>query len=148
MWNSYANCLQKINCPHYSRVFPWASFFQRHKFTHTDIHSDLETLAVAGEVLDLPAKYKELFLHRKPWSTAQSQRTHLWRKPKQKWSHLEMENAIVNGKRDKPQREPRARRRTQHKGERQDGNYLEKDIASKQSLDFGFSTKLMDFMLT
>jgi hypothetical protein len=148
MWNYSAKCVQMINCPHDPRVFPWAHFCQRHKFTHTDIHSDLETLAVAGEVLDLPAKYKELFLHRKPWSTAQSQRTHLWRKPKQKWSHLEMENAIVNGKRDKPQREPRARRRTQHKGERQDGNYLEKDIASKQSLDFGFSTKLMDFMLT
>jgi hypothetical protein len=49
---------------------PWASFFRRYKFTHTDIHSVLETLAVAGEVLDLTAQYKELFLHREPWSTA------------------------------------------------------------------------------
>jgi hypothetical protein len=64
MWNSYANCLQKINCPHCPWVIPWASFFQRHKFTHTDIHLDLETLAVAGEVLDVTTKYKELFLHR------------------------------------------------------------------------------------
>jgi hypothetical protein len=147
MWNSYANCLQKINCPHCPRVFPWASFFQRHKFTHTDIHSDLETLAMAGEVLDLTAKYKELLLQREPWSTSQPQRTHLWRNPKQKWSHLEMEIAIVNGKRDRAQGEPRARRRTQHGGEHQDGNNLEEDIVSKQSLDFEFSTKLVDFML-
>ncbi|MXQ96891.1 hypothetical protein E5288_WYG014875 [Bos mutus] len=33
--NSYANCLQKINCPHCSRVFPWASSLQRHMLTHT-----------------------------------------------------------------------------------------------------------------
>ncbi|XP_021116359.1 ras-responsive element-binding protein 1 isoform X4 [Heterocephalus glaber] len=33
--NSYANCLQKINCPHCSWVFPWASSLQRHMLTHT-----------------------------------------------------------------------------------------------------------------
>lgn len=33
--NSYANCLQKINCPHCPRVFPWASSLQRHMLTHT-----------------------------------------------------------------------------------------------------------------
>jgi hypothetical protein len=147
MWNSYANCLQKINCPHCPRVFPWASFFQRHKFTHNDIHSDLETLAVAGEVLYLTAKYKELFLHREPWRTAQPQRTLLWRKPKQKWSRLQMKNATVNRKRDRPQGEPRARRRAQYEGEHQDGNDMEEDIASKQSLDYGFSTKLVNFTL-
>jgi hypothetical protein len=59
----------------------------------------------------------------------------------------EMENAIVNGKRDRPQGEPRARRRTQHGGEHQDGNDLEEDLVSKQSLDYGFYTKLMDFTL-
>jgi hypothetical protein len=97
-------------------------------------------------MLDLTAQYKELFLPREPWSTAQPQRTLLWRKPKQRWSRLEMENAIVNGKRDRPQGEPRARR-TEHGGEHHDGNDLEEEVASKQSLDFGFSTKLMDFML-
>jgi hypothetical protein len=58
-----------------------------------------------------------------------------------------MENAIVNGKRDRLQGEPRAKRRTQHGEEHQDRNDLEKDIARKQSMDFGFSTKLMDFTL-
>jgi hypothetical protein len=58
-----------------------------------------------------------------------------------------MENAIVNEKRDRPQGEPRARRRTQYGGEDQDGNDLEEDIASKQNLDFGISTKFMDFTL-
>ncbi|KAM6184906.1 ras-responsive element-binding protein 1 [Rhynchocyon petersi] len=33
--NSYANCLQKISCPHCPRVFPWASSLQRHMLTHT-----------------------------------------------------------------------------------------------------------------
>lgn len=33
--NSYANCLQKINCPHCPRLFPWASSLQRHMLTHT-----------------------------------------------------------------------------------------------------------------
>ncbi|XP_055451081.1 ras-responsive element-binding protein 1 isoform X1 [Psammomys obesus] len=33
--NSYSNCLQKINCPHCPRVFPWASSLQRHMLTHT-----------------------------------------------------------------------------------------------------------------
>uniref|UniRef100_A0A2K6EZS1 Ras-responsive element-binding protein 1 n=1 Tax=Propithecus coquereli TaxID=379532 RepID=A0A2K6EZS1_PROCO len=33
--NSYTNCLQKINCPHCPRVFPWASSLQRHMLTHT-----------------------------------------------------------------------------------------------------------------
>ncbi|XP_006888826.1 PREDICTED: ras-responsive element-binding protein 1 [Elephantulus edwardii] len=33
--NSYANCQQKISCPHCPRVFPWASSLQRHMLTHT-----------------------------------------------------------------------------------------------------------------
>ncbi|XP_021567377.1 LOW QUALITY PROTEIN: ras-responsive element-binding protein 1, partial [Carlito syrichta] len=33
--NSYASCLQKINCPRCPRVFPWASSLQRHMLTHT-----------------------------------------------------------------------------------------------------------------
>lgn len=33
--NSYTNCMQKINCPHCPRVFPWASSLQRHMLTHT-----------------------------------------------------------------------------------------------------------------
>ncbi|KAM7099611.1 ras-responsive element-binding protein 1 isoform 2-T5 [Molossus nigricans] len=33
--NSYASCLQKLNCPHCPRVFPWASSLQRHMLTHT-----------------------------------------------------------------------------------------------------------------
>ncbi|XP_066233076.1 ras-responsive element-binding protein 1 isoform X2 [Saccopteryx leptura] len=33
--NAYSNCLQKINCPHCPRVFPWASSLQRHMLTHT-----------------------------------------------------------------------------------------------------------------
>jgi hypothetical protein len=58
-----------------------------------------------------------------------------------------MENAIVNGKRERPQGEPRARRRIQHGGKHHDGNDLDEDVASKHSLDFGFSSKLMDFTL-
>ncbi|XP_049510832.1 ras-responsive element-binding protein 1 isoform X3 [Panthera uncia] len=57
--NSYANCLQKINCPHCPRVFPWASSLQRHMLTHTDSQSDAETPAVGGEVLDLTSREKE-----------------------------------------------------------------------------------------
>uniref|UniRef100_A0A8C2RIC1 Ras-responsive element-binding protein 1 n=1 Tax=Capra hircus TaxID=9925 RepID=A0A8C2RIC1_CAPHI len=33
--SSYTNCLQKISCPHCSRLFPWASSLQRHMLTHT-----------------------------------------------------------------------------------------------------------------
>lgn len=58
--NSYANCLQKINCPHCPRVFPWASSLQRHMLTHTDSQSDAETPAAAGgEVLDLTSRERE-----------------------------------------------------------------------------------------
>uniref|UniRef100_A0A8C6E5R5 Ras-responsive element-binding protein 1 n=1 Tax=Moschus moschiferus TaxID=68415 RepID=A0A8C6E5R5_MOSMO len=54
--NSYANCLQKINCPHCSRVFPWASSLQRHMLTHTDSQSDAEASVAGSEVLDLTAR--------------------------------------------------------------------------------------------
>nr|XP_035959808.1 ras-responsive element-binding protein 1 isoform X3 [Halichoerus grypus] len=57
--NSYANCLQKINCPHCPRVFPWASSLQRHMLTHTDSQSDADTPAAGGEVLDLTSREKE-----------------------------------------------------------------------------------------
>ncbi|XP_026367228.1 ras-responsive element-binding protein 1 isoform X3 [Ursus arctos] len=57
--NSYANCLQKITCPHCPRVFPWASSLQRHMLTHTDSQSDTETPAPGGEVLDLTSREKE-----------------------------------------------------------------------------------------
>ncbi|XP_053100240.1 ras-responsive element-binding protein 1 isoform X2 [Hemicordylus capensis] len=33
--NAYSNGIQKINCPHCPRVFPWASSLQRHMLTHT-----------------------------------------------------------------------------------------------------------------
>jgi hypothetical protein len=58
-----------------------------------------------------------------------------------------MKNAIVNEKRDRPQGEPRARRRTQHGVEHKDGDDMEEDVASKQRLDFGFSTMQMDITL-
>uniref|UniRef100_A0A2K6EZP5 Ras responsive element binding protein 1 n=1 Tax=Propithecus coquereli TaxID=379532 RepID=A0A2K6EZP5_PROCO len=57
--NSYTNCLQKINCPHCPRVFPWASSLQRHMLTHTDSQSDAEPSATAGEVLDLTSRDRE-----------------------------------------------------------------------------------------
>ncbi|EHB14424.1 Ras-responsive element-binding protein 1 [Heterocephalus glaber] len=47
-WNFYTNCLQKINCPHCSWVFPWASSLQRHMLTHTDSQSNSE-MSWAGE---------------------------------------------------------------------------------------------------
>ncbi|XP_057410824.1 ras-responsive element-binding protein 1 isoform X2 [Balaenoptera acutorostrata] len=56
--NSYASCLQKINCPHCPRVFPWASSLQRHMLTHTDSQSDAEPSA-GGEVLDLTSRERE-----------------------------------------------------------------------------------------
>jgi hypothetical protein len=58
-----------------------------------------------------------------------------------------MENAIVNGKRDRCKGEHRVRRKTHHGGKYQDGNHLEEDVTSKQSLDFGFSTKLTSLWL-
>jgi hypothetical protein len=57
-------------------------------------------------MLDLTAQDKELFLHREPWSTAQPQRTLLWRKPRQKWPRMEMENTLRMVKETGPKENP------------------------------------------
>uniref|UniRef100_A0A452UW47 Ras-responsive element-binding protein 1 n=1 Tax=Ursus maritimus TaxID=29073 RepID=A0A452UW47_URSMA len=55
--NSYANCLQKITCPHCPRVFPWASSLQRHMLTHTGKRARQAGSAPArGEALAWPAR--------------------------------------------------------------------------------------------
>ncbi|XP_005327546.2 ras-responsive element-binding protein 1 isoform X1 [Ictidomys tridecemlineatus] len=193
--NSYANCLQKINCPHCPRVFPWASSLQRHMLTHTgqkpfpcqkcdaffstksncerhqlrkhgvttcslrrnglippkesdvgshdstDSQSDSETLAVAGEVLDLTARDKEQL----PSEGA-----------------VELSQAAA----DPPAEEAKAEAASPGKGEEEgaeekqkleeecgvevsagDADGPEEDTASNKSLDLDLASKLMDFKL-
>uniref|UniRef100_A0A8C9UN70 Ras-responsive element-binding protein 1 n=1 Tax=Spermophilus dauricus TaxID=99837 RepID=A0A8C9UN70_SPEDA len=139
--NSYANCLQKINCPHCPRVFPWASSLQRHMLTHTDSQSDSETLVVAGEVLDLTARDKEQL----PSEGA-----------------MELSQAAA----DPPVEEAKAEAASPGKGEEEgaeekqkleeecgvevsagDADGPEEDTASNKSLDLDLASKLMDFKL-
>lgn len=57
--NSYANCLQKISCPHCPRVFPWASSLQRHMLTHTGKGAARPAGATSQEAAAWPARGRE-----------------------------------------------------------------------------------------
>ncbi|KAM4834687.1 ras-responsive element-binding protein 1 isoform 2-T2 [Thomomys bottae] len=139
--NSYANCLQKINCPHCPRVFPWASSLQRHMLTHTDSQSDSEALAGAGEVLDLTARDKEQLPSKEatepspatvdpPVEEAKAEMASSW-------------NEEEKGPEENP--EPKEEHALEENPGEADGP--EEDTASNQSLDLDFASKLMDFKL-
>ncbi|XP_066233078.1 ras-responsive element-binding protein 1 isoform X3 [Saccopteryx leptura] len=139
--NAYSNCLQKINCPHCPRVFPWASSLQRHMLTHTDSQSDVETSAAGGEVLDLTSPEKtQLWLEGAP-------------EPDQVKEELPMEELTQGaatpaagdewGSQESP--EPKEKHGMEERNEDADGP--EEDTVSNKSLDLNLASKLMGFKL-
>ncbi|XP_028712377.1 ras-responsive element-binding protein 1 isoform X2 [Peromyscus leucopus] len=143
--NSYANCLQKINCPHCPRVFPWASSLQRHMLTHTDSQSDTDTLTTPAEVLDLTAREKEQPPAEPPAEGAMelSPATQDLAVTEAKAEAAPPEKEEEKGTEENP--EPEEERGVEEgTGE---ADVLEEDTASNQSLDLDFASKLMDFKL-
>lgn len=139
--NSYANCLQKINCPHCPRVFPWASSLQRHMLTHTDSQSDTDTLTTPGEVLDLTARDKE-----QPTSEGASELSPATQDLTEAEARAEAappEKEEEKGMEENPEPELECRME-ESTG---DADAPEEDTASNQSLDLDFATKMMDFKL-
>lgn len=140
--NSYANCLQKINCPHCPRVFPWASSLQRHMLTHTDSQSDTDTLTTPGEVLDLTARDKE-----QPTSEGASELSPATQDLTETEAKAEAappeEEEEEKGTEENP--EPELECRVEESSG--DADAPEEDTASNQSLDLDFATKMMDFKL-
>lgn len=139
--NSYANCLQKINCPHCPRVFPWASSLQRHMLTHTDSQSDTDTLTTPAEVLDLTAREKE-----QPPAEGAVELSPATQDPSVTEAKAEAappEKEEEKGTEENPEPE--------EEGGMEEGtgeaDVLEEDTASNQSLDLDFASKLMDFKL-
>ncbi|KAF6345565.1 ras responsive element binding protein 1 [Rhinolophus ferrumequinum] len=139
--NSYANCLQKINCPHCPRVFPWASSLQRHMLTHTDSQSDVETSATGGEVLDLTSREKE-----QPSSEAAPE-------PGQAKEGLPGEE-VTPGAAEPVDREELGGEETPEPEEKHsveerdaDADGPEEDTVSNKSLDLNLASKLMGFKL-
>ncbi|XP_019650578.2 ras-responsive element-binding protein 1 isoform X3 [Ailuropoda melanoleuca] len=140
--NSYANCLQKITCPHCPRVFPWASSLQRHMLTHTDSQSDAETPAAGGEVLDLTSREKEQ-------PTAEGAPA-----PSQVQEELPAEE-VPQGPAVPPgdgegqgageSQEHEDKRRVEERDEDADGP--EEDTVSNKSLDLNLASRLMGFKL-
>ncbi|XP_052013436.1 ras-responsive element-binding protein 1 isoform X4 [Apodemus sylvaticus] len=139
--NSYANCLQKINCPHCPRVFPWASSLQRHMLTHTDSQSDTDTLTTPGEVLDLTAQDKE-----QPPSGGASE---LSPAPQDITDKEAKAEAAPPEKEEEKETEenPEPEEESHTEESARDADAPEEDTASNQSLDLDFATKLMDFKL-
>ncbi|XP_066124534.1 ras-responsive element-binding protein 1 isoform X3 [Saccopteryx bilineata] len=139
--NAYSNCLQKINCPHCPRVFPWASSLQRHMLTHTDSQSDVETSAAGGEVLDLTSPEKtQLWLEGDP-------------EPDQVKEELPMEEltqgaatpAAREEQSSQESPEPKEKHGVEERDEDADGP--EEDTVSNKSLDLNLASKLMGFKL-
>ncbi|XP_045667483.1 ras-responsive element-binding protein 1 isoform X3 [Ursus americanus] len=140
--NSYANCLQKITCPHCPRVFPWASSLQRHMLTHTDSQSDTETPAPGGEVLDLTSREKEQ-------PTAEGAPA-----PSQVQEELPAEE-VPRGPAARPgdgeaqgageSQEHEDKRGVEERDEDADGP--EEDTVSNKSLDLNLASRLMGFKL-
>ncbi|ERE78548.1 ras-responsive element-binding protein 1 isoform X2 [Cricetulus griseus] len=137
--NSYANCLQKINCPHCPRVFPWASSLQRHMLTHTDSQSDTDALTTPGEVLDLTAQDKEQLPSE--GAVELSPATQDLTVKEAKAEAAPPENEEEKSAEEKPEEECSI--------EESAGNTdaPEEDTASNQSLDLDFASKLMEFKL-
>ncbi|XP_029800854.1 ras-responsive element-binding protein 1 isoform X2 [Suricata suricatta] len=139
--NSYANCLQKINCPHCPRVFPWASSLQRHMLTHTDSQSDAETPAAGGEVLDLTSREKE-----QPAAEGAPAP-----------GHVQEELPVEEGQRGPASpgdgEEQGAGESKEHEDQRgveerdEDADGPEEDTVSNKSLDLNLASKLMGFKL-
>uniref|UniRef100_F1RW79 Ras responsive element binding protein 1 n=1 Tax=Sus scrofa TaxID=9823 RepID=F1RW79_PIG len=134
--NSYANCLQKINCPHCPRLFPWASSLQRHMLTHTDSQSDLEASAAGGEVLDLTSREKE-----QPAPEGASE-------PSPAPDELGAEQvkpAAAGEERAAEEDVERGEERGEERDEDAEGP--EEDTVSNKSLDLNLASKLMGFKL-
>ncbi|XP_034886700.1 ras-responsive element-binding protein 1 isoform X4 [Mirounga leonina] len=140
--NSYANCLQKINCPHCPRVFPWASSLQRHMLTHTDSQSDADTPAAGGEVLDLTSREKE-----QPTAEGAPE-------PSQVQEELPAED-VPQGAAAPPgdAEEQGAGESQEHDDKRgveerdEDAEGPEEDTVSNKSLDLNLASRLMGFKL-
>ncbi|XP_049998680.1 ras-responsive element-binding protein 1 isoform X2 [Alexandromys fortis] len=139
--NSYANCLQKINCPHCPRVFPWASSLQRHMLTHTDSQSDTDTLTTPGEVLDLTARDKELPPSEGAMEHSPATQDLPVKEAKAEAAPLENEEEKGTEENPEPEEECGVEESTR------DADAPEEDTASNQSLDLDFASKLMDFKL-
>lgn len=138
--NSYANCLQKINCPHCPRVFPWASSLQRHMLTHTDSQSDAEISAAGGEVLDLTSRERE-----HPWSEGAPEPDQVKEEaPVEELTRgaAEPVDGEERGAAESP--EPEEEHVAGRDGE-EDGP--EDDAVSNKSLDLNLASKLMGFKL-
>ncbi|XP_016057906.1 PREDICTED: ras-responsive element-binding protein 1 isoform X2 [Miniopterus natalensis] len=138
--NSYANCLQKINCPHCPRVFPWASSLQRHMLTHTDSQSDAEISAAGGEVLDLTSRERE-----HPWSEGAPEPDQVKEEaPVEELTRgaAEPVDGEERGAAESP--EPEEKHVAGRDGE-EDGP--EDDAVSNKSLDLNLASKLMGFKL-
>ncbi|XP_066480451.1 ras-responsive element-binding protein 1 isoform X2 [Tiliqua scincoides] len=121
--NAYSNGIQKINCPHCPRVFPWASSLQRHMLTHTDSQSDLENTSAGSEALDLTSGERD-----HPELVPEL--------PEPECSPKEEEKAdLSQGKED-----AQAKLSEDEEGP-------EEDSVSNRSLDLNFASKLMDFKL-
>ncbi|NP_001391688.1 ras-responsive element-binding protein 1 isoform 4 [Mus musculus] len=139
--NSYANCLQKINCPHCPRVFPWASSLQRHMLTHTDSQSDTDTLTTPGEVLDLTAQAKEQPPAEGASEISPASQDLAIKEAKAAAAPSEEEEEKETEENPEPEEECRVEESTGA------ADAPEEDTASNQSLDLDFATKLMDFKL-
>ncbi|XP_026896050.2 ras-responsive element-binding protein 1 isoform X3 [Acinonyx jubatus] len=137
--NSYANCLQKINCPHCPRVFPWASSLQRHMLTHTDSQSDAETPAVGGEVLDLTSREKEQPAAEGAPAPIQVQEE----LPAEEGQRGPAGDGEEQGAGESQERED------QHSMEErdEDADGPEEDTVSNKSLDLNLASRLMGFKL-
>ncbi|XP_055451091.1 ras-responsive element-binding protein 1 isoform X2 [Psammomys obesus] len=141
--NSYSNCLQKINCPHCPRVFPWASSLQRHMLTHTDSQSDTDTLATPGEVLDLTARDKE-----QPPSEGAVELSPATQDLTVKEAKAEAAAPPEKEDREKgTEEDPEPEEECGVEENTRDADAPEEDTASNQSLDLDFASKLMDFKL-
>ncbi|XP_006864169.1 PREDICTED: ras-responsive element-binding protein 1 isoform X2 [Chrysochloris asiatica] len=139
--NSYANCLQRISCPHCPRVFPWASSLQRHMLTHTDSQSDTETSTAVNEVLDLTSREKE---QQAPEGAPEP--SQVGEDPPAEEARGGTASPTSGG--EKGEEKDGAPEETGAAEERaDDAESLEEDTGSNKSLDLNFASKLMDFKL-
>ncbi|XP_076999637.1 ras-responsive element-binding protein 1 isoform X2 [Tamandua tetradactyla] len=147
--SSYANCLQKITCPHCPRVFPWASSLQRHMLTHTESPSDAETSAVGSDLLDLTSQEKE------PPSPEEVPGPRQPREdlPGEDGEEEEDEEedagtaSPVHQEEEEAKEQPEPEEKNSGEERHADARDPEDDAVSNQSLDLDFASKLMDFKL-
>ncbi|XP_036854225.2 ras-responsive element-binding protein 1 isoform X4 [Manis javanica] len=137
--NSYANCLQKISCPHCPRVFPWASSLQRHMLTHTDSQSDVES-AAGGEVLDLTSREKE-----QPASEGACEPRPGKEEPPAEEVRPGAASPVDGDGRGAQESQEQEGKRVEDRDE--DTDSPEEDTVSNKSLDLDLASKLMGFKL-